>query len=150
MQSFPKVLVYHGIIPDDLKIKVKGLGIISQSAFFDHLTLIKKRYQILHPDEFIGILENRKPFPKNCILITFDDGFQNILDYAIPITELYEIPILAFICDAHLDNKEWLWFSRLFAYTLLQKRQKDDIKQNWLRRIFNELWKTLKICLPQM
>ena len=54
-----------------------------------------------------------------------------MLDYAVPIIESLGIPIITFISDAHLDNKEWLWFSRWFAYEISQLKHKDELKREF-------------------
>ena len=92
MDHLPKVLVFHGIVPDKFQIAFKGLGVISQSAFFKQMEYVNNQFHISHPEEFIEIIEHNNSFPRRSILLTFDDGYQNVLDYAVPIIESLRNP----------------------------------------------------------
>jgi len=89
-----------------------------QNEFERHLKYLKKRYSVIHPRELGELIEKKKKVPKGTILITIDDGFQNTLDYALPVAESLDVPFLSFIATKHLNEGEWLWCSKYNAYRL--------------------------------
>jgi peptidoglycan/xylan/chitin deacetylase (PgdA/CDA1 family) len=112
------VLLYHGIVPDTKEYDPVELGVIFQAEFERQLDWLKKNCVVLHADEFINLLFQGSTFPRNAVLITIDDGLQNTLDFALPVAEASDVPILAFVATGHMDDGEWLWYSRLKAYQL--------------------------------
>jgi peptidoglycan/xylan/chitin deacetylase (PgdA/CDA1 family) len=120
---WPLVLMYHGIIARSTDVDINALGMLVQDAFVRQLEQLKKHYSFMHPDEFTDRLVSNRPFPRSSALITFDDGFQNVLNYALPVAEAMGVPMLVFISTGHLDQREWLWFSRYRAYQLIQGQE---------------------------
>ncbi|MBR1580905.1 MAG: polysaccharide deacetylase family protein [Selenomonadaceae bacterium] len=69
---FPPVLMYH-----DVKMFALNKFDVTIKDFVAQLKWLQKNnYQTLSMDEFVEILESGKKFPRNAILITFDDGYQ--------------------------------------------------------------------------
>ncbi len=60
-------------------------------------------FEILHPEAYAELLVcGRKP--ARSAVVTVDDGFQNLLDYALPVAETLRIPLLAFVGSRHLEG----------------------------------------------
>ena len=68
-----------------------------QKDFERQLRYLSKIYRILHPLEFLHFGTNNKRFPSRSVLVTFDDGFNNIFQYALPVVERLKIPIVVFL-----------------------------------------------------
>ena len=111
-----KTLMYHAVLPKRKDYASTFFHAIYQDALERQLRYCKRNYHILHPEEYIQFIEKGKSLPKRSLLITFDDGYQNIFDFAFPILKSMDIPFLVFFNSLNLDGKEWLWFSRLKAY----------------------------------
>lgn len=120
-----KVLMYHAILKQETGKPASYYHATYQKALEKHLKYCKRYYHFIHPDEYLIQLEQGKPIPKRSLLLTFDDGYQNIFDYAFPILKKLRIPFLVFFNTVNLDKKAWLWFSRLKA---LEQRS----NQTWL------------------
>lgn len=94
------VFCYHSIANDDWRFSV------SPSVFEEQMkALIKERTPITLTD-LISYLEGRKELPKKAFLLTFDDGYKNVLS-AVPILQKLKIrPVLSVICDtAHVNSE---------------------------------------------
>ena len=89
-----RVLVFHGVCKDD-------------EPYINHRFIRLKRLEQLliecknhfHPINIVDFKENRLSNSKLNILFTFDDGYKNNLDLAIPLFAKYDIPITIF-CNA--------------------------------------------------
>jgi peptidoglycan/xylan/chitin deacetylase (PgdA/CDA1 family) len=78
------ILLYHGVgpLPDGAP---KGLS-ITASRFREHIEwLARKGYATLSPGDLAAIMRNETLPPRRPIVITFDDGFANLVDHALPI-----------------------------------------------------------------
>ena len=77
---FPPVLMYH-----DIKIKPLNKFDVTVEDFCAQLDFLKENeYITLSIEDFISYLEEKKVFPEKSILITFDDGYNGIYNYAVP------------------------------------------------------------------
>jgi peptidoglycan/xylan/chitin deacetylase (PgdA/CDA1 family) len=143
----PLVLIYHGIVPPGEGLDYSVAGVLSDRDFDRQLAALRRRYQVLHPTEFLDLpVKERRRGGRRLALVTIDDGYQNLLDYALPVAQSHGITPLAFVCSGHMDGGDWLWFSR---YTALQLSGHDglehfarelpglslDARQKWLDRL---------------
>ena len=78
--DFPAVLMYHDIKTTEINgfdVSVKDFG---QQLDW----LVTNKYNTLSIDEFVDCLVQNKPFPEKSVLITFDDGYDGVYNYAAP------------------------------------------------------------------
>ena len=123
------ILTYHRILPDE-KIKDDldvGLA-VPASNFEKQIKLLKAKYDIVSIDELINNLKLKKK-EKFLLSITFDDGYKDNLNFALPVLEHYKIPATIYIITRFLDTEVWMWWYEL----------KEIINQkNQLRFNYNE------------
>ena len=79
---FPPVIMYH-----DIKIEAHDKFDVLLEDFCAQLDWLKENnYKTLSMEEFVSIIKKGKPFPEKSVLLTFDDGYSGIANYAV--TEL--------------------------------------------------------------
>ena len=105
----PVVLFYHGVseTPDPV-IETES---ISVTDFTFQMEYLKKHYHVVSVQEF----EDRfmaKKWEGNEVLLTFDDGYKNMLSTALPILEEYGFPFVLFLTTNNISRGE------LFATTI--------------------------------
>ncbi len=98
------ILMYHSVTP---KLSYSGhpyLCIeICPETFEKHLQyLVNNDYRAIHLRE---LLEVKKKLPEKCVAITFDDGYSDFYDHALPLLEKYNIKATVTI-PAGLIGKE--------------------------------------------
>ncbi len=77
---FPPVLMYH-----DVKEVPDNYFDVSVEDFRANLDWLQENgYRTLSMEEYTEIVRQGKPFPKKSLLITFDDGYRGIYDFAAP------------------------------------------------------------------
>ena len=47
------------------------------------------------------------------ITITFDDGYKDNLDYALPILEKFKVPATVYVTTRFLEGDTWMWWYEL-------------------------------------
>lgn len=77
---FPPVLMYH-----DVRKTALNYFDVTVEDFRAQLDRLQAEgYETLSMEDFIAIATFGKPFPEKSILITFDDGYRGIYEYAAP------------------------------------------------------------------
>ena len=98
------VLGYHGITNDpninnDMKLYVKKFE--KQMAY-----LKKHNYKTLTLEEMKCYMDKKCKIKKNTVLLTFDDGYLNNLEYALPILKKYNFNAVIFVIGKHVYDKK--------------------------------------------
>lgn len=103
------VLVFHKIIPEFDKIWPG----VHPRLFEEIILLLKKNYTI-YPLEFLY----SKPgmdFSRACF-ISFDDGYNDYLEYAYPILKRHQVHSTLFVLPNDLSNKGHIWTSTIIYF----------------------------------
>ena len=94
------ILQYHHVSNDTPKITS-----ISPSQFSAHLALLKeKQYTVIALPELLKKMEAGQDLT-NHVAITFDDGYINLLEHAVPELERYQYPYTIFVNPDVVDKK---------------------------------------------
>jgi peptidoglycan/xylan/chitin deacetylase (PgdA/CDA1 family) len=113
------VLTYHRI-SDATGYMVEC---VPPAAFDMQLGVLRQRSRIVRLHELIERLQNPEPLEEDIAAITFDDGYRDNLDTALPILERHGIPATVFVATGFVDRSvrptdERLWH----AFEVLWRR----------------------------
>lgn len=86
------VLLYHHV--DDNTPKSTS---VTPAQFEAHMAYVHENFIVKPLDEVITALRNHTPLPDKTVVITFDDGYDNIYKNAHPILRKYGMPYTIFI-----------------------------------------------------
>jgi peptidoglycan/xylan/chitin deacetylase (PgdA/CDA1 family) len=75
----------------------------------EHLTYLKKNYNILRLDEIAERMRNGTPVPPRSAVVTIDDGYRDAYEIAFPIFSEMEIPATLFVVTDFVDRNSWIW-----------------------------------------
>jgi peptidoglycan/xylan/chitin deacetylase (PgdA/CDA1 family) len=97
-----RVLMYH---------KVNGLPensvTVPTSLFDEQMAQLRELgYQPVSVEEVRAYYRDGKPLPSKAVLITFDDGYRDNLENAVPILERYGYPAVIFVPIGYLDGSQ--------------------------------------------
>ena len=99
------IFIYHDIVENNSDIKVNYMQ-TKYSVFKNQiLGLIKLGYVPITYDDLIDYYKGEKSIPRRSILITFDDGFSGVYDYAYKFAKEYNIPITSFLINYNVGTK---------------------------------------------
>ena len=95
-----RVLVYHRVRPD-----ADDPRSVTPQRFREHLTVLRDDgWQVVGLDEVITAVQNNHPFPKRAVLISFDDGYADLYDYAFPLLQEFRFPAVVFMLARYVGR----------------------------------------------
>jgi peptidoglycan/xylan/chitin deacetylase (PgdA/CDA1 family) len=98
----PLVLMYHSV-------PARGKAHCLNAADFErHITFLKRNCRFIHAREYATA---RGSLRQPAVLLTFDDGFRNNAEVAVPILRRHRVPAVFFISSRHCAPGKYLWFS---------------------------------------
>lgn len=74
------IVTFHDISP-----KVYSPYVITPNQFSADLAIIGRHFHVITNTEFINFLDHKRSVPTNAVLLTFDDGYQGMYNYALPV-----------------------------------------------------------------
>jgi len=77
------------------------------------LAYLTRHYEILPLEALVRCFETGTAVPKRSVVLTFDDGFRDNLDNALPILEQHRAPATVFVVTGALTSGELPWSQRL-------------------------------------
>lgn len=94
------VLYYHRVC--SLHRDIRRLAV--DPRYFElHIKYLKDNYPILRfEDDWSNVSQKS-------VVITFDDGYDDFYEFALPILEKYDVPAMLFVSSGILDGKQGLW-----------------------------------------
>ena len=98
--------MYHGVI--DTPMAIPDSCMIDVQKFERQLRYIKKHFRVLSLSEALNLI-SEGDFEEPSVVITFDDGYQNNHDLALPLLERYELPATIYLATRFLDSDTTIW-----------------------------------------
>ncbi len=110
-------LMYHRIDTAERAPHLdRGLISASPEEFERQMAFLAGRRPLLSLDDLLAIRRGEKQMPPGAVMVTFDDGYRDFLDYAWPVLERYEIPATLFLPTAYPGRPErTYWWDRVAA-----------------------------------
>ena len=120
-------VLYHGVSVSDPNYYSPTN--IAASMFEKQLIYFKKNFDIVTLKEAFEMKRNAIIPKRKTITISFDDGYKNNLDIALPLLEKLEIPATFFVCSVitQPDESNYLWSDLIYCLKHLHKELTFDI-----------------------
>lgn len=109
-------MVYHGVSKEAVNgrfIKNSAYVHIDLNNFKQHILYLKKKYRIISLERLCGFIHSGAQIPDYTVVITFDDGYRNVLENAYPLLRDYGIACSIFLTGKLTNNNDWLWLDKL-------------------------------------
>lgn len=96
------VLMYHSVVNDPAKV---GKYVITPQKFEeDLLYLEQKGYTSVSAKQLIRYVYTDEPLPEKPVVITFDDGMYNNLEYVVPLLEKHNAHAIFSVVGSYTDE----------------------------------------------
>ena len=121
LASYPLVLEYHQITPI-----AKHASDVSVENFQKEMDwLFEHDYQTLSMRKFLSCINSHQPFPAKSVLITFDDGYAGVYEYALPELRKRYMHATLFLVSDSLGAKDK-------AYPRINRAQVQKLSHDYL------------------
>jgi peptidoglycan/xylan/chitin deacetylase (PgdA/CDA1 family) len=109
------VLTYHRVLPpaEWARSFSSDAIIVTPGTFSRQMRFLRRRFHPLTLEQFTRHLEQRRPFPANACVVTFDDGWRDNHDYAYGILQQEGVPATVFVPTAFVGSARGFWQERL-------------------------------------
>jgi peptidoglycan/xylan/chitin deacetylase (PgdA/CDA1 family) len=136
----PLIVGYHRIVDDyGAEAQVEMPSMLTSRAMFErHLDCIGRSFTFVSLDEIGDRLVNRIPFDRPVAAITFDDGYQDVYEVALPVLERKGIPAAMFVVTDLVGRPSWQIHDRLYHLVAKAFASWDDPRQQ-LYGLLNDL-----------
>lgn len=114
--------VYEGSVTDP------QLLCVSPKHFEEHLQIISKYFNPVSCEKLIADIKNKALKPRS-LAITFDDGYFDNYEFALPLLKKYNIPATFFISSGYINNSGEFYWDEL-SELVLDKESKWNAAQN--------------------
>lgn len=134
------VLMYHRILPaPDVRYPLEEPGmIVEPETFAMHLRELKKHFEVMDFNEWLMLRAQHQPLPKRACVITFDDGWYDNYQFALPIIQQEKVPVTLFAVVDKIATDFQFWpnlVSALLASNALATLKKHPLFASALTQI---------------
>lgn len=106
------IAAYHSVAPSDGPF-TRSLPLRHTPAEFEaQMAYLRRHYRPTSLRRVVEALEQDRPLDR-AVVVTFDDGFRDVLTYALPILRHYQIPATMFLVTSVVDNIDLIWRHKL-------------------------------------
>jgi peptidoglycan/xylan/chitin deacetylase (PgdA/CDA1 family) len=108
------VLAYHRVAEP-----VRGYpfdrGVIdcTPRSFDRQLATLKQYFSVIGLDQLLAWFDHRAPLPPNPVMITFDDGYRDNYEQALPILQRHGLKAVFFISSGYVSDRRMFWWDRI-------------------------------------
>ncbi|MEO7962105.1 MAG: polysaccharide deacetylase family protein [Ginsengibacter sp.] len=103
------ILMYHRIGPAEVDPWQLA---VSEEHFEAHLLYLQKKNFVIPLPQLVAELKEGH-IRKKCVAITFDDGYLDNYQNALPLLKRYNLPATFFITSKNIDTSEEFWWDEL-------------------------------------
>jgi len=117
------VLTYHRVI--DIQSDPQALS-IDPVLFEEQISALAAGFNVIRASELCDLLAHRRRIPPRSVVVTFDDGYHDLLSVIKPILERHNVPATAFISTALIGTDREQWWDELEALLLREPGASSD------------------------
>lgn len=107
------ILTYHRVAePKDAAMLDDGVVDVTPAMFDRHMASLTKWFSVLDLDQVLAFRAGA-PLPKNPVLVTFDDGYRDNYEVALPILKKYGVKATFFVATHYIEERRLFWWDRI-------------------------------------
>lgn len=105
------ILMYHRVLPkNDPRFQLEEPGmVVTPETFEMHIQEAKKYFQIMALKDWVQKYQAGEPLPPKACVITFDDGWQDNYEFALPVLQRHQVPATLFAVAEKIGTDFQFW-----------------------------------------
>ncbi|HZS03664.1 MAG TPA: polysaccharide deacetylase family protein [Blastocatellia bacterium] len=123
------ILGYHRVVADiDAAEREAIFGLLtSTETFRRHLEIVREQCEVLTLEEALGVLKGEKRVARPAAVITFDDGYRDNYDHALPVLRAMGLPATIFVSTGLIGTKQPLHHDRIYWLVTRARERRFDL-----------------------
>jgi peptidoglycan/xylan/chitin deacetylase (PgdA/CDA1 family) len=111
-----RVLLYHRVVDPANDPLAGDPSIISATpeAFDEQIRVVARNYDPVSLEDVVSMLTGSGTLPRRAVLVTFDDGYRDVITHAWPILRRYGVPAVVFIPTAFPGHQRRFWWDEVW------------------------------------
>jgi peptidoglycan/xylan/chitin deacetylase (PgdA/CDA1 family) len=126
----PLVIGYHRVVEDFDQAAATDMPtlLVSRAMFERHVEWIGRHFEFVALDEIAAHIDSGEPFSRPVATITFDDGYRDVYEHAVPTLMRVGAAATVFVVTEQVDRPCWQIHDRMYH---LIKRAYDRWQHPW-------------------
>jgi peptidoglycan/xylan/chitin deacetylase (PgdA/CDA1 family) len=109
----PLVVCYHGVCGEKPDVPDLERMHVPATLFEEQIRTLARHYQPVSVQQLERHMAGDAELPSRAVLVTFDDGYQNVFENALPILKRYGIPCTLFLVAGLVGTERSIWTAEL-------------------------------------
>lgn len=106
------VLMYHRVLPPDADTCSTDGIVVTPATFARHMAFLARHFRPLSSGQFRACLDAGR-MPDRACLVTFDDGWSDNEQFALPVLERFQVPAIVFLATGFVGGSRPFWQEEL-------------------------------------
>jgi len=106
------VLMYHRVLPPDADSCSTDGIVVTPATFARHMAFLSRHFRPLSSGQFRACLDAGR-LPDRACLVTFDDGWADNEQFALPVLERFQVPAIMFLATGFVGGSRPFWQEEL-------------------------------------
>jgi peptidoglycan/xylan/chitin deacetylase (PgdA/CDA1 family) len=125
------ILMYHSVVEEPART-INTIGTSKSRRDFEaHMRTLAQRFNPVTVDQVVQFAQGKATLPPRAIAVTFDDGFADNYEEALPVLARYCVPATFYIMVNAVETGSLPWYCRLnFAFNSTRRREWADPERN--------------------
>lgn len=129
------VLTYHRLHPNPSAQPFDDGVIDATPGEFDQqIAALRRDFSLVGVEELLAFMKG-KPLPPNPAIVTFDDGYRECHDLALPILQKHGVKAVFFVATSYIEERRVFWWDRI---SYIVKNARAEAVQ--LRYPYHKVW----------
>lgn len=122
------VLAYHRIAdPEDLGDLHPGVVSATPAMFARQMDWVAREFSVIALDDLLAHAAGERPLPERPLLITFDDGYRDNHDVALPVLRARGLPAVLFLVTGAIGTDRVMWWDEVTRLVLRSPRASAEL-----------------------
>jgi peptidoglycan/xylan/chitin deacetylase (PgdA/CDA1 family) len=104
------VLIYHRVNDEKCGFQIDK---VPPRLFRRQMEYLARHFHVLALEDILGRIRSGEALPKRCVVVTFDDGYEDNYLHAFPILDRLGLPATIFLSTGCINGGPMLWFDRV-------------------------------------
>lgn len=122
------ILMYHRVVRSVADDPFRLGMCMQRNVFAQQIEYHVNHFTPITVGEAVTRIRTGRPLPQNAVSVTFDDGYLDFKEVALPVLKHYQCPSTIFVTTGGLEQNEIFWWDRVVDAATRTRKKTVDIR----------------------